>query len=299
MDKTLHLDSVIKTHQITKEEQLLKKHKDKNKEVKEALERNYGETIYAPFNSGSYAKNTAMNTKFDFDIVSPFKRNAFGSKETLKEMYVDILDFPFLSSMIDENGFHYGEITVTLVTSPLLDVNQGSEYCQSNIDVKFGSYDNKIAVDITQKGKRNAISASNRKNVLGKDCYTTGVKKNTDDQFMTERMLLSYGNKYQPIRKWCVNFDEFTPAKKAKFLKASKNWYLRLEGLYRHSLEEKATAQNFKPTQDFCCIVTIKDTKKRGNIYNEVTGLLDNYSFVHNNIKINQQIEIKINNEHQ
>ncbi|OUL60383.1 nucleotidyltransferase [Flavobacterium sp. AJR] len=93
MDKSLHLDSVIKTHQITKEEGLLNKHKDKNKEVKEALQQKYESNIYSPFNSGSYAKNTAMNTKFDFDMVCPFKRNAFGSNGTLKQMYEDVFDF--------------------------------------------------------------------------------------------------------------------------------------------------------------------------------------------------------------
>jgi hypothetical protein len=102
MDKNLHLDSVVKTHQITKEEQLLSKHKEKNKEVKEALEKNYGENIYSPFNSGSYAKNTAINIKFDFDLVSPFKRNAFGSKGTLKEMYEDV--FKFLFDKYNHNG---------------------------------------------------------------------------------------------------------------------------------------------------------------------------------------------------
>lgn len=93
MNKTTHLDSVIKTHQISKEESLLSKHKEKNTEVKEALQKNYGEKIYSPFNSGSYAKNTAMNLKFDFDMVAPFKRNAFGSNGTLKEMYEDVFDF--------------------------------------------------------------------------------------------------------------------------------------------------------------------------------------------------------------
>ena len=93
MDKSKHLESAIKTHQITKEEALLQKFKDRNKEVKEALEKHYGDKIYSPFNSGSYAKNTAINTKFDFDLVSPFKRNAFGSNGTLKEMYEDVHDF--------------------------------------------------------------------------------------------------------------------------------------------------------------------------------------------------------------
>lgn len=87
MDKSKHLESVIKTHQITKEKELLDKHIQKKNEVKEALEKEYGNNIYTPFNSGSYAKNTAVNTKFDFDLVSPFKRNALGSNGTLKEMY--------------------------------------------------------------------------------------------------------------------------------------------------------------------------------------------------------------------
>lgn len=95
MDKNLYLDTVIKTHQIAKEKSLLDKHVQKKNEVKEALEKEYGSNIYAPFNSGSYAKNTAINTKFDFDLVSPFKRNAFGAKGTLKEMYEAVYDFLF------------------------------------------------------------------------------------------------------------------------------------------------------------------------------------------------------------
>lgn len=93
MDKSLHLETVIKTHQITKEKDLLNKHIQKKNEVKEALENEYVSNVYASFNSGSYAKNTAINTKFDFDLVSPFKRNAFGTNGTLKEMYEAVYDF--------------------------------------------------------------------------------------------------------------------------------------------------------------------------------------------------------------
>lgn len=90
MEKTNHLESVIKTHQITKEKQLLDKHIAKRDEVKETLEEKYKEDIYSPFNSGSYPKNTAINTKFDIDLVVPFKRNVFG---TLKEMYEALYEF--------------------------------------------------------------------------------------------------------------------------------------------------------------------------------------------------------------
>jgi len=93
MDKSKYLDSVIETHQMTKEQKLLDKHRDKKKEVKEALEKKYGANIYSPFNSGSYKKNTAINIKFDFDMVTPFKRNAFGSNGTLKEMFEDVYEF--------------------------------------------------------------------------------------------------------------------------------------------------------------------------------------------------------------
>lgn len=214
-----------------------------------------------------------------------------------KGSFIDILDFPFSQSMIDENGYFYGEVTVTLVTSPILEVSQGSEYCQSNIDVMFGSYDNKVARDMSQRGKKNPVGADNRQNLLAPGLYTKKPAKGTVDTFSRERMLLSYGSKFQPVKKWSVKFDEFTPANKEHFLKSPKNWYLKLEGLYRHYTEAKAESENFTPNQDFCCIITIKDTKKRGNIYNEVTQLLNSFSFIHGNVKIRQEVEVRMNNK--
>ena len=69
-DKNKHLESVISTHQISKEKDLLEKFRENNKMVKEDLEEKYGDNIYSPFNSGSYAKNSAINIKFDFDLES-------------------------------------------------------------------------------------------------------------------------------------------------------------------------------------------------------------------------------------
>jgi hypothetical protein len=92
-DKNKQLECVISSHKISKEEKLLKKHIDRRNEVKEALEMEYGNNLYSPFNSGSYAKNTAVNIKFDFDLMAPFKRNAFGSNGTLKDMYDSVHQF--------------------------------------------------------------------------------------------------------------------------------------------------------------------------------------------------------------
>jgi hypothetical protein len=109
-----------------------------------------------------------------------------------KGSFIDILDFPFPKSMIDEDGYYYGEITVTMVSSPILEVSQGAEYCQSNIDVMFGSYDSKTERDITQKTIKNPIGADGRQNVLATNLYSKKETNKADDRFSSERMLISY-----------------------------------------------------------------------------------------------------------
>lgn len=213
-----------------------------------------------------------------------------------KGNYVDILDFPFPKSMIDDEGYFYGEITVTLVTSPILEVSQGAEYCQSNIDVFLGTYDQKVEKDTTLPRVKNPIGAEGRQNLLSTAVYSKRAGKNMDIPFASERMLISYSDKYQPVKKWCVNLDEFTESNKDKFLKAPKNWYLKVKGLFREFTESKAEAQKVTPSMDFCLVITIKDTKKKGNIYNEVTQLLDNYSFVHSNVKVREEVRLRLNN---
>lgn len=89
-DKNKHLKCVLDSHKIQKEQALLDKHIAKKNGIKKVLRDKYGSNLYDPFNSGSYAKHTAINTRFDFDLVAPFKRNAF---DTLKEMYDDVYEF--------------------------------------------------------------------------------------------------------------------------------------------------------------------------------------------------------------
>lgn len=83
-DKNKHLECVLSSYKMAKEQTLVEKHIAKRNEVKAVLEKEYGSKIYAPFNSGSYAKHTAINIKFDFDLVIPCKKASF---TTLEEMY--------------------------------------------------------------------------------------------------------------------------------------------------------------------------------------------------------------------
>jgi len=90
VNKKEYLQEVLETHKMSHINDLLDKYRDKRKSIKEALEENYKDKIYSPLNSGSYAKHTAINTKFDLDVVVPFKKKSFS---TLEEMFDDVFDF--------------------------------------------------------------------------------------------------------------------------------------------------------------------------------------------------------------
>jgi len=89
-DKSDYLLNVLETHKMKHIDSLFDKFKERRKEIKEKLEEKFGDDIYSPFNSGSYAKHTAVNAKFDLDIVAPCKRNSFS---TITGMFDDFFDF--------------------------------------------------------------------------------------------------------------------------------------------------------------------------------------------------------------
>ena len=211
-----------------------------------------------------------------------------------KGKFMEILEFPYPESMIDDNGFYYGDITVTLVTSPVLFIGNGSEYCQSDIEVKFGTFDEIKEYEIS-RFHRNEYGPDSLANILNPDKYRTQyIKADFDNPFTRERTLLKYGAKYQPIKKWHVNLSEFTPTKKEKHLKAPKKWALRLKGLYRDFAETRAGIDGELLYQDFCLLITIRDPQNEKLIYNEVTQLLENRNFIHNDIQLRDNIQVRV-----
>ncbi|MCY0977185.1 S8 family peptidase [Chryseobacterium wangxinyae] len=211
-----------------------------------------------------------------------------------KGNFIEILDFPYPQSMVDEDGYFHGEITLTLVTAPVLDSSNGAEYCQSNIDVLLGTYDQKIDRDTAKPTIINPIGKDGAKNLLSHSLYSKPASKDFDNPYTKERLLVAYGDKFQPVKKWAVNLDEFTPSNKEKFLKNPKNWYLKIDGLFREFTETKAELQRITPSQEFCLIITIKDTKNEGHIYNEVTQLLDSYNFIHQNVRLKESVRVQL-----
>ncbi len=209
MDKSLHLETVIKTHQITKEKDLLDKHLQKKNEIKEALEEEYGSNLYAPFNSGSYAKNTAINTKFDFDLVSPFKRNAFGSNGTLKEMYESVYNFLYekykdnaevrkqkvsigLEFYIDSDG---DKIKIDVVPGRELNQDQYKDDENLNLYVyyKYGNFaadSERIKTNVQSQISNIKDRANKEKDSIRKIIRLLKVWKNTKYNYPTKSFFL-------------------------------------------------------------------------------------------------------------
>lgn len=95
-----YLADVLYSYSMGHIKELTNEYKAAANRLRKAIEANYGDKIYSTFFSGSIAKHTAINTKFDIDFVIPFKHDSF---DTLKAMSDDV--FEFLNDYIkkDEN----------------------------------------------------------------------------------------------------------------------------------------------------------------------------------------------------
>lgn len=209
-----------------------------------------------------------------------------------KGKFINVMDFPYPASLV-EDDYYYGEVTITLVTDPILSKNQGNEYCQTNINVFFGSYDDKVERDVDQPTIRNPIGTDGNRNFLNESLFSKRIMKDPDNQFNSERVLINHHKKYQPVKKWVINLEEMTEGNRERFLKSPKKWYLKLEALFRHNVEVMAERNNRDLSVDFALVITIRDNKRKGNLYNQVNQLLDQYNFLHNNIQINEKIQIQ------
>jgi len=212
-----------------------------------------------------------------------------------KGYFINMLDFPYPQGMIDEKGYFYGEITVTLIIDPVLEPKQqGGEYCQSNIELILGTYNNKKNRDTSKSNIKNEIGPEGGKNLLNSKYYSKTIMKGNTGSFSNERLLLAYEKKYHPVKKWVINLAELTDTNRDKCLKAPKQWYLNLKGVYRDHTEKKYAKDGKTPHQKFCLLVTIRDPKEKGTVYNEVSQTLNSFNFVQSDIKINEEVRINL-----
>ena len=225
----------------------------------------------------------------DPDEVTLILRDAVDKGSNIK-----IMDFPFPLSLVEDDHF-YGQVKITLVTSPEVNSYHGAEYIQTDVDVAFGTYEKKVEV-VDSKIKRNPIDMEDRQNLLLPSKYSTIKQKSATSLFKSERLLHSYseGHKelFVPIKKWCFDLQELQEKPKKTCLNKNRLWFLQLEASYRNNYDIRMKDSK-DISQEFVMIITIKDPKKNGVVYNEVTQLLTRYNFLHENIKVDERLIVK------
>lgn len=205
-----------------------------------------------------------------------------------------IRDIPFPPSLVDVNGYFYGDITVTLVTDPVLKSTEGSEYCQSDVEVLLQTYDRTQYYTLGAVGTpscyRNSIRLVNPQNMLAKNLYS----KKTQKGGMDERFLIDAAQKYQPVKKYHVNLERIKKSN-LRYLTSNRKWCLRVNALYRDAAMTDRDYNGILDPVKATIIITIKDPKKNGKVYSECYRHLSEYNFEHSDIVIQQNV--KVNNE--
>lgn len=201
-----------------------------------------------------------------------------------------VIDFPYPEALIDENGYFYGIVTVTIVTNPILKGSEGNEYCQTDIDVKIGPINGIVHFALgavgTPKTYRNEERIDTLYNILTEDKYSK-----CQPEIMRERNLIMKNHKWQPVKKFQVDLSTMTTGKKDK-IKDCRTWAMTMRAITRdatvNELQEDGVINSIKTT----IIVTIKDPKHKGLVYNEGIRLLNAHNFEHSNISVRNDIHL-------
>ena len=201
---------------------------------------------------------------------------------------IDIMEFPYPDALI-KNGRYTGKIKVTLLYDPILIANQGAEYCQSNLEIRFGTYDKKMnATDYMRRF--NPLKRDDSFNTLLKSKY--GKRKiEINARYANERTLIAYGQKYHPVKKYAFDLAELRDSYLSS-LDAERHWFLFLEGHYRLFAEKEALQKQKNLSTPFTLIITIEDPDQSAPVYNSTIQSLDNNNFVHNTVEINNRIHL-------
>ena len=215
-------------------------------------------------------------------------------RDTLERgSFIEMFDFPYPASLVDENGYFTGQIILTLVTKSLIDDKQAGEYCQSNIDVLFGTYASEKDRDTNKPTIKNPKGVDEAQNLLLDSCYSSrakGVYPKTG--FERECTLVKYGKKFHPVKKYAIDLSDMTPSHKERHLCNDRRWYLKIEGLYRDFIEQHAQEHDYQLSQEYCMLLTIRDPNGKAPVYDEVLQQLEHKNFVHHNINLRNVITI-------
>lgn len=169
--------------------------------------------------------------------------------------HLEMYDFPFPKSLIENNKYH-GEIAMTLITNPILNSKFEKEYCQTNIDVSFGTYTQKNNGEIKFIGQ-------------------VPLEKKWDDKY--EKNQVENGFKWSPIKTYYRNIKTG--------INEADGWKLRIDFTPRQDLDIVE--------YEFLLILTIKATIGK-DIYTDVINGLRNNSFITEDLRVANEIRERV-----
>ena len=203
-----------------------------------------------------------------------------------------IQDIPFPEELIDENGHFEGEITVTVVTEPVFKSGEGSEYCQSDVQILLQTYDKITYVVLGAAGVpstyRNSFRLTESENVLVKSRYSKPSFRSMDASLRT----IICSEDYHPIKKYHINLSQMIPSEKEKCLRTGRHWGMSIKATYRDATRaDKEAGQNVGDVKAVV-ILTIRDPQRRGITYDRCMAQLSARNFTHNDITVRQNLNI-------
>lgn len=204
---------------------------------------------------------------------------------------LQIQDIPFPSSLV-EDGYFTGEVTITLVTSPVLRSVEKSEYCQSEVNVSLTSYNGirfcPLGAAGTPPTYRNSERLIEPENVLTKERFS---KPSFGSSSPVERTIIC-GEDYMPIKKYHVNLQKMTPAERVSCLGADRKWCLCMEATYKDATATDKRAGLNVGNVEAVVVITIRDPRGQDVLYDECIRALEDHNFVHSDIAVRQNINV-------
>ena len=165
-------------------------------------------------------------------------------------------DFPIPDCFRRENSTIEGEFLMTLVYDPPRDPAAGAEYCQVNVDVSLGTYD---------------------QGADGKPSHSKQIPLEPKDYSkLFEKHLVEHGFKWSPVKVFRRKLSRTSGLR----------WRLMLELLYRAEIE-------VAEPQRVALVVTMFDPERKKPVYDDVVRSMSTAGWIAEDLQIDERIRTR------
>ena len=181
-------------------------------------------------------------------------------------LYCEWDDFPYPPSLI-RNGRYFGRISMTVAYAPRRGARWGVEYCETNIDAKFGTYNLKPD---KERGGMKEVFAS------------LAPPEHRNPGLLYDETQVRELRKWAPVRTYFGDLGERG--------KEGLRWRLKVNLLSRHDTElEREPAE-----QPFALILTISDPARTAPVYDEMVRAIQSRWQIENlNLRVGARLRAR------